>query len=195
MKKEGSAISERGTQSPFTALRRPASPLLAVSVAVLVAAVACAAWFGWSWHSAASASGGGADAQARDQALAQGEQAVQNFNTLDYRHVGQGMRLWLQSSAGQLHRQVQRSESAFEEQVRQSKTITTARVLDGALTALNTKAGTASIIVALQITVKPTKGAPVSKRSRLEGRLTRTAGGWLLTQIGQVPVGGTAAGG
>jgi Mce-associated membrane protein len=181
--------------SGLAALRRPASPLLAVSVAVFVAALACAAWFGWSWHSASGNAGAGADGQARDQALAQGEQAVQNFNTLDYRHVASGMRLWLQSSAGQLHRQVARSESTFEAQVRQSKTITTARVLDGALTALNTKAGTARIIVALQLTVTPPKGAPVPKRSRLEGRLTRTAGRWLLTEIGQVPVGGTAAGG
>jgi Mce-associated membrane protein len=117
---------------------------------------------------------------------------VQNFNTLDYRHVKQGIRLWLQSSAGALHSQVSSGEAVFEQQVRQAKTITTARVLDGALTALNTQSGKASLLVAVQITVTPQHGSPVIKRSRLQAKLTRTAAGWRLTEIGQVPVSGTA---
>jgi Mce-associated membrane protein len=168
--------------------------LLAISIAVFVVALACAAWFGWSWHSAASAAPAG-PTQQRDAALAAGEQAVQNFNTLDYRHVNQGIRLWLQSSAGALHSQVQRSQASFAQQVEQAKTVTTARVLDGALTSLSTRNGTATIIVALRITVTPPTGSPVSKRSRLRGQLTRTAAGWRLTEIGQVPVSGTGSAG
>lgn len=168
--------------------------LLTISVAAFVVALACAAWFGWSWHTAASAAPTG-PAQQRDAALAAGEQAVQNFNTLDYRHVNQGINLWLQSSAGALHNQVQRSRTSFAQQVEQAKTVTTARVLDGALTALSTKAGTARLIVALQITVTPASGSPVIKRSRLQGQLIRTAGGWRLTEIGQVPVSGTGSAG
>jgi Mce-associated membrane protein len=177
-----------------TVRRLRASPPLAVSLAVFVVAVACAAWFGWSWHSAASA-GPPAYSQARDRVLADGEQAVQNFNTLDYRHVGQGIQLWLQSSAGALHSEVLQGRTQFEQEVRQAKTVTTARVLDGAVTALNTRAGTASIIVALQITVLPAQGAPVTKQNRLQAQLTRTAAGWRLTEIGQVPVGGSTTGG
>jgi Mce-associated membrane protein len=168
--------------------------LLAASIAVFVVALACAAWFGWSWHTADGATPSG-PAQQRDTALSEGEQAVQNFNTLDYRHVDQGIRLWLQSSAGALHSQVRRSRTAFAQQVQQAKTVTTARVLDGALTALNTRTGTASIIVALQITVMPPSGTPVTKRSRLQGQLTHTAAGWRLTEIGQVPVSGTGSSG
>ncbi len=167
---------------------------LAISIAVFVVALACAAWFGWSWHGAASAAPAG-PAQQRDAALAAGEQAVQNFNTLDYRHVNQGIDLWLQSSAGALHSQVQRSRTSFAQQVEQAKTVTTARVLDVALTALSTKAGTARLIVALQITVTPASGTPVIKRSRLQGQLIRTAAGWRLTEIGQVPVSGTGSAG
>jgi hypothetical protein len=171
-----------------------ASPPLAVALAVFVVAVVCAAWFGWSWYSAANTAPP-AYSQARDRALADGEQAVQNFNTLDYQHVGQGIQLWLQSSAGALHSEVLRGQAQFEQQVRQAKTITTARVLDGAVTALNTRAGTATIIVALQVTVIPAKGAPVVKQNRLQAALTRTAAGWRLTEIGQVPVGGSTTGG
>jgi Mce-associated membrane protein len=169
-----------------------ASRLTMVSAAVFVVALVCAGWFGWSWL---DARGGGptAQMQARDAALASGEQAVQNFNTLDYKHVDQGLRLWLQSSAGALHSEVTKGEASFEQQVRLAKTVTTARVLDGALTALNTRAGTATVIVALQITVVPSSGTPVTKRSRIQGQLSRTPAGWRLTEIAQVPVSGTSS--
>jgi Mce-associated membrane protein len=127
--------------------------------------------------------------------LQQGEQAVQNFNTLDYRNVGKGIGLWLSSSTGALHTEVVQGRAQFAQQVRKSKTATTARVLDAALTKLNIRAGTASLIVALQITVVPSTGNPVVKLNRLSATLARTSHGWLLTAIGQVPVGGAGTGG
>ena len=93
--------------------------LLAASIAVFVVALACAAWFGWSWHTADGATPSG-PAQQRDTALAEGEQAVQNFNTLDYRHVDQGIRLWLQSSAGALHSRCWLQRKALWRGARQS---------------------------------------------------------------------------
>jgi Mce-associated membrane protein len=170
------------------------SPLLAGSLAVLIVALACAGWFGWSWHTAATAAPPTSE-QTRDSVLADGEQAVQNFNTLDYRHVSQGIQLWLQSSAGALHSEVVSGRAAFEKEVLSARTVTTARVLDGAVTALSSRAGTASIIVALQITVVPAHGSPVVKQNRLQAQLTRTAAGWRLTEIGQVPATGTSASG
>ncbi len=163
-------------------------PLLAVAVVLAVAAAVFAAWSGLAWHSAAQA-GTVAQAQARDQVLQEGEQDVQNFNTLDYRDVGQGLSLWEQSSAGALRAQIVAGSAEFEKQVEQAKTITTAKILDAALVTLNTRAGTASIIAAVQLTVVPAKGAAVTKQTRLDGQLTRTASGWKLTALGQVPVG------
>jgi Mce-associated membrane protein len=166
-------------------------PLLAVAVVLAVVAAVFAAWSGWAWHSAAQA-GTAALAQTRDEALQQGEQDVQNFNTLDYRLVSQGLALWEQSSAGALREEVVAGRAQFEQQVEQAKTITTAKVLDAALVTLNIHAGTASIIAAVQLTVIPSEGATVSKQTRLEGQLTRTASGWKLTALGQVPVGSAA---
>jgi Mce-associated membrane protein len=163
-------------------------PVLAVAAVLATAAVVFAAWSAWSWHSAAQA-GTQALAQTRDQALQAGEQAVQNFNTLDYRHVGQGLNLWEQSSTGALRAQIVAGRAQFEQQVEQAKTITTAKILDAAVVSLNIRAGTASIIAAVQINVVPGKGAPVSKQARLIGQLTRTAQGWKLTSLGQAPVG------
>jgi Mce-associated membrane protein len=178
----------RGTQHDG---RWQRDPLLVTAAVLLVVVVAFAAWAGSSWLSAPRASG---DAQIRDQALRAGEQAVLNFNTLDYRTVGQGVKLWEQSSTGSLHDEVVAGQAAFEQQIVQAKTVTTAKILDGALTGLNAQAGRASVIVALQITVTPATGSAATKQSRLAGQLIRTPSGWKLSALGQVPVGAAAAG-
>src|SRR6516162_7210997 len=170
---------------------RVSDPLVATAAVLAVLAAVFAAWSGWSWYRASNA-GPPAGAQLRDQVLQAGEQAVQNFNTLDYRKVAAGLALWEQSSTGPLHAEISTGRAQFERQIKQTKTITTARILDGALTALNPRAGTASLIVAVQITVTPASGSPVTKQSRLAGQLTRVRGGWKLSALGQVPVGAAA---
>jgi len=183
--------SESTTTKP--GLRRWVSePLVATALVLATLAAVFAAWSGWSWYRASTA-GPPPGAQLRDHVLQAGEQAVRNFNTLDYRRVTAGLALWEQSSTGPLHAEISAGRAQFERQIQQTKTITTARILDGALTALNPRAGTASIIVAVQITVTPANGSPVTKQSRLAGTLTSTASGWKLSQLGQVPVGAAAS--
>ena len=174
--------------------RRPVwtrDPLIVTASALLAAAVVFAAFTGWAWLSAPRAS---AAAPNRDEALRAGEQAVLNFNTISYRSVGKDLNLWAQSSTGPLHRQIMTGRAAFEQQIRQARTVTTARILDAALTSLNPRARTARIIVALQLTVTSAGGTAVTKQSRLAGELTRTPAGWKLSQLGQVPVQASAPG-
>jgi len=159
--------------------------MLATGAALLAAAIVFFDVSGWLWLSAPRTP---AAASARDDALRAGEQAVLNFNTLSYREVGKALTQWAQSSTGPLHRQVTTGLAAFAQQVRQARTVTRATILDAALTSLNLRAGTAHIIVALQLTVTPAGGTAVTKQSRLAGELTRTAAGWKLSQLGQVPV-------
>jgi Mce-associated membrane protein len=166
-------------------------PLLATATVLFVVAVTFAAWSGWSWFNAARA-GVPAYSQLRDQVLQAGEQAVQNFNSLDYHNVAAGLNLWEQSSTGPLHAEIASGHAQFEMQIRQAKTVTTAKILDGALTTLNSQAGAATIIVAVQITVTPLQGAPAVKQTRLEGQLTRTPAGWKLSALGPAPVAAAA---
>jgi len=174
-----------------TLAARLRDPVLAVAIVLAVLAAGFAAWSGWAWHSAAQ-SDQSALAQTRDEVLQAGEQDVQNFNTLSYRNVSQGLALWEQSSAGALRTEVVAGRSEFEQQVEQAKTITTAKILDAALVTLNLHGGTATIIAAVQLNVIPAQGAADSKQTRLQGQLTRTASGWKLTALGQVPVGSAA---
>ena len=81
----------------------------------------------WSWHPRgrvrglvrlvlyrASTAAPPAAAQLRDQVLQAGEQAVQNFNTLDYRKVAAGLALWEQSSTGPLHAEISAGRTQFD---------------------------------------------------------------------------------
>jgi Mce-associated membrane protein len=172
----------------------PRDPVLLVAVVLVVAAAACVGCFGWSWYRAAH-DDSLAYSRDRDAVLRAGEQGVQNMNTLDYRKVDQGLSAWEDSSTGDLHQELVQGRAQFTAQVRQGKTVTTAKVLDGAVTELDDRAGKASVIVAVQITVTPPAGTPATKQSRMRAQLTRTPSGWKLSALGQAPVGTTAGGG
>lgn len=169
-------------------------PLLVVSTGLVVIAAVCAGWFGWSWHesqASASTSPSTAGSGVVEQALKQGEQDVQAFNTLSYKDLAGGLRRWQAASTGVLLQETTKGWSGFAKQVTKAKTVSTATILDAAITSLNQH--TAGIIAAVQVTVTPAKGSAATKRNRLEGTLTRTASGWKLSSLTVVPVGGSPA--
>ncbi|WP_328333723.1 MULTISPECIES: hypothetical protein [unclassified Streptomyces] len=167
------------------------NPLTVVALALALLAAGAAGWGGWSWYAAAH-DGSAAYARSRDRVLAAGEQAVQNMNTLDHRKLTTGLDTWEASTTGDLHKQLTDGRPEFEKQIKQAQTVSTAKVLSGAVTELDDRAGRASVMVALRITVTAPKGKPAEKESRLLGELTRTSGGWKLSALGQAPVGNTA---
>jgi len=167
-------------------------PLQAAALALTVVAAGCAGWGGWSWYTAAN-DASVAYAQVRDDALAAGEQALQNMNTLDHRDISRGLDTWEDSATGDLRKQLVDGRGEFEKQIQQAKTVTSAKILSGAVTELDDRAGKASVMVALRITVTAPKGEPAQKESRMLGELTRTPEGWKLSALGQAPVGNTAA--
>lgn len=167
-------------------VRRSRNPVLSVAIVLVVIAAGSAAWFGWKWYSAAHSSSLNS-ARVRDQALQQGEQAVENFNTMDYRNVTAGLKLWENSSTGELLRAISTGQAQFISKVHKYKTDTTATVLDAALTSLTAR--TAGIIAAVQLTVVPASGRPVTKRTEIVGDLQLTTDGWKLSALGQAPQG------
>ncbi|WP_437100865.1 hypothetical protein [Streptomyces sp. enrichment culture] len=173
--------------------RRP-RPLTALSLALALCAAGFAAWAGEDWYEAAH-DDRSAYAAERDEALAAGEQAVQNLNTLDHRDLDHGLDLWESSTTGELREQLASGRKQFAEQVKAAKTVTTARVLSGAVTELDDRAGRARVLVALRVTVKASDGAKTEKDSRMFGELTRTRSQWRLSALGQAPVGGGAPAG
>ncbi|RAY11071.1 hypothetical protein DPM19_32490 [Actinomadura craniellae] len=169
-------------------MSRTSDPLLVTATVLVIVAALWAAWAGWSWYSAAH-DDSLRYSQLRDEVLRSGGQAVQNLNTLDYRDLDRGLRLWQDSSTSELYEQIVQGREKFEEDVTKAKTITTARILEGAVTELDDHAGKASVIMAVQITVTLPGEAPATKQTRLMGELTRTASGWKLNALGQAPAG------
>ncbi|MFD4944771.1 nuclear transport factor 2 family protein [Streptomyces sp. NPDC058409] len=172
-------------------VRMTRNPLVAVAIVLTVAAAGAAGWGGLSRYDAAHDESA-AYAQVRDDALAAGEQAVQNMNTLDHQKLEKGLDSWEDSTTGDLHKQLVDGREAFVKQIRQAKTVSTAQVLSGAVTELDDRAGKAGVMVALRVTVTAPKGKPAVKESRMLGQLTRTSEGWKLSALGQAPVGNTA---
>ncbi|MFJ6855810.1 nuclear transport factor 2 family protein [Streptomyces sp. NPDC091271] len=171
-------------------VRTTRNPLRAAAVALTVVAAVAAGWGGWSRYDAAH-DDSAAYAQARDDALAAGEQAVQNMNTLDHARLTEGLDSWEDSTTGDLHEQLVDGRDAFVEQIEAAKTVSTAKVLSGAVTELDDREGKAGVMVALRVTVTAPEGEPAVKESRMLGQLTRTPGGWKLSALGQAPVGNT----
>ncbi|MFJ2022432.1 hypothetical protein ACIODW_01295 [Streptomyces sp. NPDC087897] len=187
----GNAGTTGGTERSGTARTRARNPLLLAALALVVCAAGAAGWGGWQRYQAAN-DDAASFAQARDDALAAGEQAVQNMNTLDHTSLEQGLDSWEQSTTGDLHRQLVDGRDAFAKQIAEAKTVSTAKVLSGAVTELDERAGRAGVMVALRVTVTAPEGEPAVKESRLLGSLTRTSEGWKLSALGQAPVGATA---
>lgn len=181
----------RESTAPAGTVRAGArNPLVIVALALAVCAAGAAGWGGWLRYEATH-DDAASFALTRDDALAAGEQAVQNMNTLDHRSLEKGLDSWEQSTTGDLHSQLVDGRDAFAEQIAAAKTVSTAKVLSGAVTELDQRAGRAGVMVAIRVTVTAPKGEPAVKESRLLGSLTRTADGWKLSALGQAPVGGT----
>ncbi|MFE4673660.1 nuclear transport factor 2 family protein [Streptomyces sp. NPDC056723] len=172
-------------------MTRFTQPLLVSALALALVAGGVAAWAGWSWYGAAH-DDSAAYAASRDEVLEAGEQAVQNLNTLDHRHLGSGLDLWESSTTGDLHSQLAKGRDEFAAQVKTAETVSTAKVLSGAVTELDQRAGRARVMVALRVTVRASGRKATDKDSRMLGELVRTGGHWKLSALGQAQVGDTA---
>ncbi|MBD0747798.1 hypothetical protein [Streptomyces sp. CBMA152] len=166
--------------------------LTAVALLAAALAMAFAVWTGGSWYASAHDEQA-AFARTRDAALQAGERAVQNMNTLDYGDLTRGLDAWEQSATGDLLNELKGSRTQFEQQVRDAKTATTAKVLSGAVTELDERAGRARVMVAIRITVVTADKKISTKDSRMLAELTRTPEGWKLSRLGQAPVGDATA--
>ncbi|MDV9190394.1 hypothetical protein R6L23_19615 [Streptomyces sp. SR27] len=124
----------------------------------------------------------------RDTALAEGRNRVTVLNTLDAstrERAEAGIRAWREASTGPLRTELGRTEPAVGASAR-------ATVTEAALTALDTRAGTAKLIATVRVDVTPRgSAAATTDRKRLEAVLTRTGENtWRVAALTAVPVAG-----
>ena len=162
--------------------------VLKVVIALLVAAAVFAGWAGWSLLGASGDEALGY-AAARDEALRAGREQVAELTTLDYHDVDAGLARWLAVSTGALHDKLAGTDEQAKNSLRQGGTVSTGAVLDAAVSELDQHAGTAKLLVSVEITQAKQDSAPATKRNRFVAALTRTDAGWKLAALDQVPLG------
>ncbi|BBA96996.1 hypothetical protein RVR_2544 [Actinacidiphila reveromycinica] len=156
--------------------------------AALAVALLLAGYSAWSY-----ADTRGDDAlsygKARDAALGAGERGVARLNTVDAAHVDRDLDGWLGVTTGPLHEQLTRTHASDTATMKAAGTTTAGTVTDAAVTELDTRAGTAKLIVTVQVRLTPKSGAATTDRKRFEADLARTAGTWKLAALTAVPIG------
>lgn len=173
---------------PEASRRLSRDPLVRFALTVtLIAALVCG-WFAWSYRSASNDESL-AYSKERDKVLSAAGQAIVNLNTLDYRNVDAGLKVWQDSSTAQLYDDIVQGRSRLTSDIEKAKTTSTAKILESALTELDTRAGKAAVIAAVRITITRADGKPMSNLRRFAGQLTRTSSGWKLSALGQAPTG------
>ena len=160
--------------------------VLSAAVALLVAAAAVAGWFGVAWFQAAN-DDGIEYSRARDEVDRVARAAIVTMNTLDYRDLDKGLANWSDATTGALHEEVARLTEENRQQLRDARSVTSAVVRASAVRELDERAGKATVIAAVKVTVSTGGAEPVEKYQRIEASLARTDGGWKLDGIGKVP--------
>jgi len=161
---------------------------LRLAVALVVVALGFAGWAGWTWWQAGSDDSLGY-AQARDDALAAGRAHVTRLTTLDSADVDAGIERWLDVSTGALRDELAATDAKTRDSLRDGGSVSTGRVLDAAVSELDVRAGTAKMLVSVEIATTKSGSEPVTRRNRFVAGLARTDHGWLLSALDQVPLG------
>lgn len=161
---------------------------LRVAAGLVVVALAFAGWAGFTWWQADTDESVGY-AMAREDVLAAGRSHVATLTTLDSSDVDAGIDRWLDVSTGALRDELAATDDATREALADGGTVATGRVLDAAVSELDDRAGTARLLVSVEIATSTAGGTPATRRNRFVAALTRTDHGWQLSALDQVPLG------
>ncbi|MFF8030738.1 MULTISPECIES: hypothetical protein [unclassified Streptomyces] len=155
--------------------------------AALALALGCCGTGAWTYAQART-DDALAHGRERDRALADGRAGIAVLTTLDAstrQRAEKGIRAWRDASTGPLREELGRTEAKAGASARGT-------VTEAAVTALDTRAGTAKLITTVRVEVTPagTK-EPATGRKRLEAVLARTGEGeWKVRALSAVPLSG-----
>lgn len=127
-------------------------------------------------------------AKNRDAVVLAARQDIVVLNTLNYQQLTTGLRNWLGASTGTLHDQLSQVSAADKSSIVAARTVTSGKVLDAAVTQLDDRAGNATVIATVEVTVTPAGGKATVKRNRYSATLARVGTSWKLSDLAQVPV-------
>jgi Mce-associated membrane protein len=153
-----------------------------VLIAAAVLAVLAAAFSGWSWWRAAS-DDSLARGRERDAVLAAAGPELVTLNTIDYRNAGADVDRWIAATTGQYGKDLSGDRQVQIERASTARTVSTASLVEAAVTEIDVAAGKARLLAVLDVRVS-TGGSPASPRmNRLTVDVARSAGGWKVAGV------------
>jgi Mce-associated membrane protein len=153
-----------------------------VWIAAAVVAVLAAAFSGWSWWHAAS-DDALARGRERDAVLAAAGPELVTLNTIDYRNAGTDVDRWISATTGQYGKDLSGDRQVQVERASTARTVSTASLVEAAVTEIDAAAGKARLLAVLDVRVS-TGGAPASPRmNRLTVDVSRSDSGWKVAGV------------
>lgn len=159
-----------------------------VMLGVVVLALVFAGWGGWTWWQAGN-DDSLAYANARDEVLTAGRTQVATLTTLDAHDVDGGIDKWLAVSTGGLRDELAGTDAKTRQTLKDGGAVATGRVLDAAVSELDTRSGTAKLLVSVEISTVKDGTPAATKRNRFIAGMSRVDGGWKLSALDDVPLG------
>ena len=156
-------------------------------IAAVVLAVLAAAWTGWSWWRAAG-DDGWARGRDRDAVLAAAGPELVTLNTIDYRNAGADVDRWIAAAGGRYGQDLEGDRQLQIERATSTRTVSTASLVEAAVTELDAGAGKARLLAVLDVRVSTAGGAPAQQLNRLTVDVTRDEGTW---KVGGVQAAGS----
>jgi Mce-associated membrane protein len=163
--------------------------LVAVAAVLALVGVGAGGWFGYSWWSAVRHNSTSA-VQLRDSAVEAAKQLAVTLQTVDPAQPAQAYQAWKDAATGPLLAKLSQDEQNNVNQLKKAPTRSFATPVEAALSALNTDEGTATAIIALDVTqaavTNGVAGPPTVKQLRVKLSLARTDAGWKVSNSGLI---------
>lgn len=153
----------------------------AVLVALVVVSLLSASWEGVAWYRAAN-DPDQANATMRDDVLRDARQIIVNLEQVSFDTLDTDLDRWESSITGALLEDFRKSRSRYADQIRKAQSKAEPKVVDAAVTELNPTAGTAKVLLFVDLIVIEHKDGKESgqatRRQRIRMELTKTEQGW-----------------
>jgi Mce-associated membrane protein len=153
-----------------------------VLVVAAVLAVLAAGFTGWSWWRAAS-DDSAARGRERDAVLAAAGPALVTLNTIDYRSAGADVDRWIAATAGQYGKDLSGDRQVQIDRATTAKTVSTASLVQAAVTEIDVAKGTARLLAVLDVRVSTGGGAVSPRLNRLTVDVSRSDAGWKIAGV------------
>lgn len=151
-------------------------------VVAVVVSVLAAAFSGWSWWRAA-ADDSAARGRARDAVLAAAGPELVTLNTIDYRSAAADVDRWIAATAGQYGKDLSGDRQLQIDRASSSKTVSTASLVEAAVTEIDANAGSARLLAVLDVRVATGGAASARKLNRLTVDAVRAPDGWKIAGV------------